>query len=153
MKNSHKGSGKHCLRGKSRMPRSRNQSWQSFPTRHQQDYFQRWRHGSRIFRPQETPLLGSLHKPNPHIGASVNLIPLSMLQATEILECKIQGCPMEITGFGRKGKYTAGLIQLWLKVVPIVSLAHFNVVKTEVSYHILLGRPWLHKYRLVLSTY
>ena len=60
---------------------------------------------------------------------------------------------MEVTGFGERGKYTTSHIQLWLKVGPITSLAHFHVVKTEVSYHVLLGRPWLYKYRLVLSTY
>ena len=27
------------------------------------------------------------------------------------------------------------------------------MVRTEVSYHVLLGRPWLHKHRLVPSTY
>ena len=46
-------------------------------------------------------------------GAFVNLIPLSTLQAAGISERKIQGCPMEVTGFGGKGKYTAGHIQLW----------------------------------------
>ena len=60
---------------------------------------------------------------------------------------------MEVTGFGGWGEYTAGHIQLWLKVGPIASLARFHVVKTEVSYHVLLGRPWLHKHRLVPSTY
>ena len=74
-------------------------------------------------------------------GASVNLIPLSTLQAPGISERKIQGCPMEVTGFSRGGEYTAGHIQLWLKVGPIASLARFHVVKTEVSYHVLLGRP------------
>nr|XP_023888456.1 uncharacterized protein LOC112000534 [Quercus suber] len=86
-------------------------------------------------------------------GAFVNLIPLSTLQAAGISERKIQGCPMEVTGFGGRGEYTAGHIQLWLKVGPIASLARFHVVKTEVSYHVLLGRPWLHKHRLVPSTY
>ena len=86
-------------------------------------------------------------------GASVNLISLSILQATRISERKIQGCPMEVTGFGGRSEYTAGHIQLWLKVGPIASLARFHVVKTEVSYLVLLGRPWLHKYRLVPSTY
>ena len=86
-------------------------------------------------------------------GASVNLIPLSTLQAAGISEGKIQGCPMEVTGFGGRGEYTVGHIQLWLKVGPIASLARFHVVRTEVSYHILLGRPWLHKHRLVPSTY
>ena len=86
-------------------------------------------------------------------GASVNLIPLSTLQAAGISERKIQGCPMEVTGFGGRGKYIASHIQLWLKVGHIASLARFHVVKMEVSYHVLLGRPWLHKHRLVPSTY
>ena len=80
------------------------------------------------------------------IIASVNLIPLSTLQAAGISERKIQGCPMEVTGFGGRGEYTEGHIQLWLKVGPIASLARFHVVKMEVLYHVLLGRPWLHKH-------
>ena len=60
---------------------------------------------------------------------------------------------MEVTVFGGRGEYTAGHIQLWLKVGPIASLVRFHVVRTEVSYHVLLGRPWLHKHRLVPSTY
>ena len=60
---------------------------------------------------------------------------------------------MEVTGFSGRGEYTTGHIQLWLKVGPIASLACFHVVKTEVSYHVLLERPWLHKHRLILSTY
>ena len=86
-------------------------------------------------------------------GASINLIPSNTLQAAGISERKIQGCPMEVTEFGERGEYTAGHIQLWLKVGPIAYLAWFHVVKTEVSYHVLLGRPWLHKHRLVPSTY
>ena len=60
---------------------------------------------------------------------------------------------MEVTGFRGRDKYTVGHIQLWLKVGPEASLAHFHVVKTQVSYHILLGRPWLHKHRLIPSIY
>ena len=75
------------------------------------------------------------------IGASINLIPLNTLQAIGISERKIQGCPMEVTGFGKNGEYTASHVQLWLKVGPITSLARFHVVKTEVSYHVFLGRP------------
>ena len=58
-------------------------------------------------------------------GASVNLISLSTLQAAGISKRKIQECPMEVTGFGGRGEYTAGHIQLWLKVGPIASLASF----------------------------
>ena len=86
-------------------------------------------------------------------GTSVHLIPLSTLQAAGISERKIQGCPMEVTGFGGRGEYIAGHIQLWLKVGPIAFLARFRVVKTEVSYQVFLGRSWLYKHRLVPSTY
>ena len=60
---------------------------------------------------------------------------------------------MEVTGFGERGEYSVGHILLWLKVGPIASFAHFHVMKTEISYQILLGRLWLHKHRLVPSTY
>ena len=43
-------------------------------------------------------------------GASINLIPLSTLQAAGISERKIQECPMKVTGFGGRGEYTAGHI-------------------------------------------
>ena len=74
-------------------------------------------------------------------GVSVNLIPLSTLKTAGISERKIQECPMEVTGFGERGEYTAGHIQLWLKVGLVASLARFHVVRMEVSYHVLLGRP------------
>ena len=45
-------------------------------------------------------------------GASVNLIPLSTLQAAGISERKIQRCLMEVTGFGGRGEYTTDHIQL-----------------------------------------
>ena len=60
---------------------------------------------------------------------------------------------MEIKGFGGVGEYTKGHIQFVLKVGPIVSLTRFHVVDSVVPYHILLGRPWLHKHQLIPSTY
>jgi hypothetical protein len=86
-------------------------------------------------------------------GSCINLIPLSTIQAAEISQKKIQGAPMEIKGFGGMGEYTKGHIQLVLKVGPIVALTRFHVVDSVVPYHILLGRPWLHKHQLVSSTY
>ena len=58
-------------------------------------------------------------------GASINLIPLSTLQAAGISKRKIQGYPMEVIGFRGKGKYIVSHIQLWLKVRPIAFLACF----------------------------
>ena len=34
-----------------------------------------------------------------------------------------------------------------------MALTKFHVINAKVSYHVLLGRPWLHKHRLIPSTY
>ena len=34
-----------------------------------------------------------------------------------------------------------------------MALTKFHVINAEVSYHVLLGHPWLHKHRLIPSTY
>ena len=56
------------------------------------------------------------------IGSCLNLIPLSTLQAANVSQQKIQGSPMEVTGFGGVAKYTMRHIQLVLRVGPIVAL-------------------------------
>ena len=86
-------------------------------------------------------------------GASLNLIALSTLEAVNLTIRRILGTLMEITGFGRSAESTEGYVQLALKVGPIVALTRFHVINSEVSYHVLLGRPWLHKRRLIPSTY
>ena len=60
---------------------------------------------------------------------------------------------MEVKGFGGVSKYSKGHIQLVLKVGPIVALNRFHVEDFVVSYHVLLGKPWLHKHQLISSTY
>uniref|UniRef100_A0A2N9EHJ1 Integrase catalytic domain-containing protein n=1 Tax=Fagus sylvatica TaxID=28930 RepID=A0A2N9EHJ1_FAGSY len=86
-------------------------------------------------------------------GSCLNLIPLSTLQATNVSQQKIQGSPMEVTRFGGVTEYTMGHVQLVLKVGPIVALTRFHVVNAETPYHVLLGRPWLHKHKFLSSTY
>ena len=87
------------------------------------------------------------------IGALLNLIVLSTLEAVGLTSRRILGAPMEITGFGGSAESTEGYMQLALRVGPIVALTKFHVINLEVSYHVLLGRPWLHKHRLIPSTY
>uniref|UniRef100_A0A2N9I9R8 Reverse transcriptase n=1 Tax=Fagus sylvatica TaxID=28930 RepID=A0A2N9I9R8_FAGSY len=93
-------------------------------------------HGGPISRPPPTPLCVCL-----------------TLKAANIPQHKIQGAPIEVTGFGGAAEYTMGHIQLVLRVGPIVALTRFHVVNSEVPYHVLLGRPWLHKHKLISSTY
>ena len=60
---------------------------------------------------------------------------------------------MEITGFRGLAESTEGYVQLALRVGPIVALTRLHVINSEVSYHVLLGRPWLYKHCLIPSTY
>ena len=81
------------------------------------------------------------------IEASLSLIALSTLEAVGLK------APMEITGFGGSVESTKGYVQLALRVGLIVALTKFHVINLEVSYHVLLGRLWLHKHCLIPSTY
>ena len=87
------------------------------------------------------------------IGTSLNLIALSTLEAVGLASRRILGAPMEITGFRGSTESTEGYVQLALRVGPIVALTRFHVINSEVSYHVLLGRPWLHKHHFIPSTY
>ena len=86
-------------------------------------------------------------------GASLNLIALSTLEAVGLVDRRILRAPMEIIGFGGTVESTEGYLQLALRVGPIVVMTRFYVINVEVSYHVLLGRPWLHKQCLIPSTY
>ena len=85
--------------------------------------------------------------------ASLNLIALSTLEAVGLVDKRILGAPMEITGFKGSVESTEGYVQLALKVGPIVALTKFHVINVEVSYHVLFGGPWLHKHHLIPSTF
>ncbi|CAL9008804.1 unnamed protein product, partial [Prunus brigantina] len=86
-------------------------------------------------------------------GSSVNILPLSVLAAAGIPLSKIVQSQTSISGFGNKSEVTVGHVQVNLKVGPIRSLTKFYVVDVDVAYHALLGRPWLNKHKLVVSTY
>ncbi|CAL8089764.1 unnamed protein product [Prunus armeniaca] len=86
-------------------------------------------------------------------GSSVNILPLSVLTAAGIPLSKIVQSQTNISGFRNKSEVTVGQLQVNLKVGPIRSLTKFYVVDVDVAYHSLLGRPWLNKHKLVVSTY
>jgi len=88
-----------------------------------------------------------------NIDSSLNVIPLSSFVAVGISQRKIQGLPMEITEFKGVCEHTNGHIQLVLKVELLVGLTRFHVLGSFVSYHVLLGKPWLHKHKFISFTY
>ena len=86
-------------------------------------------------------------------GSSLNVISLSTLVTASISRRKIQRLPKEITRFGGGCEHTIGHIQLVLKVGPLMGLTRFHVLDSSMSYHVLLRRSLLHKYKLISSTY
>ena len=88
-----------------------------------------------------------------NISASLNLIPASTLKVAKISLNRVTGTLIKVAGFAGMQEYTIGSIQLVLRVGPILALTRFHVIDLAVSYHALLGRPWLHRHKLVPSTY
>ena len=86
-------------------------------------------------------------------SASLNLIPTSILKMVGIPFNRIAGASIEVFDFTRIHECTIRSIHLVLKVGPIVALTRFHVIDSPISYHAILGRPWLHKHKLVPSTY
>ena len=86
-------------------------------------------------------------------SASLNLIPASTHKAAEISFNRVTDTPIEMAGFAGMQEYTIGSTQLVLRIGPIVALTRFHVIDLAVSYHALLRWPWLHRHKLVLSTY
>lgn len=85
-------------------------------------------------------------------GSSLNIISLDILDDIGIPREKIQKQPFEVSSFNGSRTYTVGSLSLDLTVGPIRVAHRFHVIDTHTSYHLLLGRPWIHKYS-VPSTY
>jgi len=57
-----------------------------------------------------------------------------------------------ICGFDNQGKPTLGSITVKIQMSTFSFKVRFFVIKANTSYSALLGRPWIHKYRVVPST-
>jgi len=86
-------------------------------------------------------------------GTSLNLVPSSKFKVVGIPLSKIARASIEVFGFVGIHEYSIRSMQLVLKVGPIIALTRFHVIDSPMSYHALLGRPWLHKHKLMPSTY
>uniref|UniRef100_A0A2N9HC24 Integrase catalytic domain-containing protein n=1 Tax=Fagus sylvatica TaxID=28930 RepID=A0A2N9HC24_FAGSY len=69
-------------------------------------------------------------------GSCLNLIPLSTLKAANIPQHKIQGAPIEVTGFGGAAEYTMGHIQPWLHKHKLISSTYHQCIKGRLN-----GKP------------
>lgn len=84
---------------------------------------------------------------------ALNIISLHVLDDIGIPREKIQKQPFEVSSFNVNQTYTVGSISLGLTVGLIRTAHRFHVIDSQMSYHLLLGRPWIHRYKVVPSTY
>ena len=57
-----------------------------------------------------------------------------------------------IQGFNREGQRTQGMIILDLDIEGFLTQVNCLVIDAPTSTNLLFGRPWIHKYKVVVST-
>ena len=84
-------------------------------------------------------------------GASLNIMPMSTFKAAKIDVRRLVKQPISINGFTDRPTDTIGYVNVDFKVGPIHSSTKFHVIEAPVSYHLLVGRKWLHDHNLIPS--
>ncbi|KAK1644749.1 hypothetical protein QYE76_062554 [Lolium multiflorum] len=85
-------------------------------------------------------------------GSAVNILPLRSLKRAGFTEEDLESTDVMICGFDNQGKPTLGAITVKIQMSTFNFKVRFFVVEANTSYSALLGRPWIHKYRVVPST-
>lgn len=82
-----------------------------------------------------------------------NVIHISILMPIRVPHDRITKHPIEVSGFECNLAYTFGFVNLNITVKPMRTVNRFKVIDAPSSYHMLLGRPWIHRYKAIPSTY
>ena len=85
-------------------------------------------------------------------GSAVNILPLWSLTRAGFTVDDLEATDVMICGFDNQGKPTLGAITLKIQMSTFSFKVRFFVIEANTSYSALLGRPWIHKYRVVPST-
>ena len=86
-------------------------------------------------------------------GVYINVILASTLKAMGVPKEKIVPRPITIYGINAQQQDTLGYVNIEVKVGPIKSRASFHVLDGATTYHMILGRAWLHAHKVMASTY
>ncbi|XP_019262922.1 PREDICTED: uncharacterized protein LOC109240708 [Nicotiana attenuata] len=85
-------------------------------------------------------------------GSSTNICPLSTLDKLKVDNERIHKHSICVRGFDGGGKDSVRDIVPELTIGPVEFTMEFQVLNVAVSYNLLLGRPWIHAAKAVLST-
>ena len=79
------------------------------------------------------------------MGSFVNLISYETFKVPEIPEKKLVPHNLQLTTFALSSFTTKGHVYVDLQIGPLRATTNFYMIDADVSYHMLLGRPWIHK--------
>ncbi|XP_070017506.1 uncharacterized protein [Nicotiana sylvestris] len=85
-------------------------------------------------------------------GSSANICPLSTLNKLKVDDERIHKNNICVREFDGRVKDSVGDIVLELTIGPVEFTMEFQVLDVAISYNLLLGRPWIHAAKAVLST-
>nr|XP_009600808.1 uncharacterized protein LOC104096186 [Nicotiana tomentosiformis] len=86
------------------------------------------------------------------LGSSTNIIQLRVLDQAKLAGSIISATKL-LAGFNLASVTTQGKILLLTNVQGVIKTDLFEVVDGDMSYNIILGRPWMHEMKVVPSTY
>ncbi|XP_031253904.1 uncharacterized protein LOC116111885 [Pistacia vera] len=86
-------------------------------------------------------------------GSSANILFLASVKAMGLEEENINRRPTPLFGFSFEQKYTIEEIVLPIYASGVNRQTVFLVIDAPSPYNVLLGRPWIHDMRAVLSTF
>ena len=78
-------------------------------------------------------------------GSFMNLMSYEIFKATDIQEKKLVTHSVPLVNFASNTFVTKGHISVDLQIGPIRASTKFYVIEADVSYPLLLGRPWIYK--------
>ncbi|CAA7031149.1 unnamed protein product [Microthlaspi erraticum] len=87
------------------------------------------------------------------IGSTVNLIFKETLDRMGLEESSIKSTSRLLTGFTAEHVYSCGTVRLPVFVSGISKLMKFIVMDKPAIYNAILGTPWLHEMKAVISTF
>ena len=86
-------------------------------------------------------------------GSAVNIMSLKTLQQLGFRQTALRPSAMVIQGFNQDGQRVLGSITVMLEIEELSTKVTCQVIDAMTTYNILLGRPWLHQYGIIPSTY
>lgn len=87
-------------------------------------------------------------------GAGLNICSLSLVRALGYSEDAVDPCKnITIKAYDEEERSSKGIVILPIRVGPLQKNKACQVLDLDLSYNILLGRPWIHDLQVVPSTY